>query len=279
MRIKFGADCTYLINGTTDTTGLMNDEIQIYKSEHYYLTETNILDSFIAAEELKNCLESDKAEFVRWLGDNKVDTIVKKATEIKNKVLKSGYRSINLIGHSHGGNIMIVVAYLLSKHSHVKIFNLITLNTPAREDFQLSASLNINHIHLYNSRDFVVKVGHIDQDTAWKYILLFIYSFVFPFVPIFASKKIFNNEAYKFKNAYNIDVYKYKFLFSRKDFIKYIKKPLSNAIKTIKLAHKKRKKNNGTYKKETLFYNHQITRSVSFVKEILSVLERINDGK
>ncbi|MDR6969255.1 RHS repeat-associated protein [Flavobacterium arsenatis] len=64
---------------------------------------------------------------------------------------------ITLVGHSHGGNVAILAANMLSKldeFNDVQI-NLLTINTPARSDYQLSetARKRVNHVNVYDPSD------------------------------------------------------------------------------------------------------------------------------
>jgi hypothetical protein len=64
---------------------------------------------------------------------------------------------ITLVGQSHGGNVDIEALNMMVKMPEfdgVK-FNLLTINTPVRPDYQLSdaAQKRVNHINVYDSKD------------------------------------------------------------------------------------------------------------------------------
>ena len=64
---------------------------------------------------------------------------------------------ITLVGHSHGGNVAIETANLMvnmAEFDGIKI-NLLTINTPVRDDYQLNntALKRVDHINVYDSKD------------------------------------------------------------------------------------------------------------------------------
>ena len=59
---------------------------------------------------------------------------------------------IRLVGHSHGGNVAIIVTNMLAEEG-IKVNTLITIATPVRE-FQLNPDVTVGqHINVYNERD------------------------------------------------------------------------------------------------------------------------------
>lgn len=56
---------------------------------------------------------------------------------------------LNLVGHSHGGNVAIRVTDLVSH----PVNNLVTLSTPVRSDYVPNAAVVQNHINVYSARD------------------------------------------------------------------------------------------------------------------------------
>ena len=70
---------------------------------------------------------------------------------------------ITLVGHSHGGNVCIEAINRMMKMDDFKDrkFNLLTINTPVRDDYQLSekASERVNHVNVYDPKDPVQVCG------------------------------------------------------------------------------------------------------------------------
>ncbi len=62
---------------------------------------------------------------------------------------------LNIIGHSHGGNIGILLSNILDR----KIDNLITLSTPVRQDYKPSYDNIGKHIQLYSNNDMIQFFG------------------------------------------------------------------------------------------------------------------------
>lgn len=70
---------------------------------------------------------------------------------------------ITIIGHSHGGNVGILVMNMLSEDPEFNgvELNLVTLNTPVRKDYQLSKNAidRVNHYQIWNDKDPVQVTG------------------------------------------------------------------------------------------------------------------------
>lgn len=67
------------------------------------------------------------------------------ANTINNHSFSEGER-LNLVGHSHGGNVAILASQLI----HKKIDNLITLGTPVRNEYKPNYEMIDNHINAYS---------------------------------------------------------------------------------------------------------------------------------
>lgn len=70
---------------------------------------------------------------------------------------------ITLVGHSHGGNVSIEALNMMAEmkeFDNVQL-NLLTINTPVREDYQLSkkATGRVNHVNVYDEEDPVQSKG------------------------------------------------------------------------------------------------------------------------
>ena len=70
---------------------------------------------------------------------------------------------ITLVGHSHGGNVSIEALNIMADMDEFNDvqFNLLTINTPVRDDYQLSenASARVNHVNVYDPKDPVQSNG------------------------------------------------------------------------------------------------------------------------
>ena len=64
---------------------------------------------------------------------------------------------ITLVGHSHGGNVIIEAVNMMAEMDEFKgrQINLLTINTPVRDDYQLSekAQKRVNHVNVYDPKD------------------------------------------------------------------------------------------------------------------------------
>jgi pimeloyl-ACP methyl ester carboxylesterase len=65
---------------------------------------------------------------------------------------------INLVGHSHGGNVAIKASNMLADEG-IKVDNLITMGTPVRGDYQLSGKNFGSHTNIYNPYDATQSIG------------------------------------------------------------------------------------------------------------------------
>ena len=109
-----------------------------------------------------------------WSGGNSKGAREIGAKELFNAILRHLESNpddpVRLIGHSHGGNIAILVANMLAKEG-IRVETLITIATPVRGDYQLdfvptigplgsSALTNVNqHINIYNRGDGIQTGG------------------------------------------------------------------------------------------------------------------------
>jgi RHS repeat-associated protein len=66
---------------------------------------------------------------------------------------------IRLVGHSHGGNVGILVANMLAEKG-IKVDTLITIGTPVRNDYQLNRGVTVGqHINVFNRGDVIQHSG------------------------------------------------------------------------------------------------------------------------
>src|SRR5699024_9516281 len=79
---------------------------------------------------------------------------------------------ITLAGHSHGGNVSVEALNMMvemEEFNDVEL-NLLTINTPVRDDYQLSekALERVNHVNVYDEKDPVKRKG---GNSIWNKVL------------------------------------------------------------------------------------------------------------
>jgi pimeloyl-ACP methyl ester carboxylesterase len=96
-----------------------------------------------------------------WSGDNLSSARSEAALELISYVRANRSEDLNepitLMGHSHGGNVAIEAVNMMSgmeEFNGVNI-NLVTINTPVRDDYQLSdaATARVEHVNVYDAKD------------------------------------------------------------------------------------------------------------------------------
>ncbi len=103
-----------------------------------------------------------------WSGGNYAQSRTKAALGLINHVRtqmksESFNGEITLVGQSHGGNVSIEALNMMAdmkEFDNVQL-NLLTINTPVREDYQLSekATGGVSHVNVYDSKDPVQSNG------------------------------------------------------------------------------------------------------------------------
>jgi RHS repeat-associated protein len=104
---------------------------------------------------------------VEWSGDNTSKARLSAAREVAQLALESnnGKEPITLVGHSHGGNVAIEAINILRGELNFEgEINLITLNTPNRQEFQLDDNANAKHFNIYAKGDLITRFGDLDAD-------------------------------------------------------------------------------------------------------------------
>ena len=152
------------------------------QSNGYFKALNGVFDSTLAAQDLAGILGSKEGIFVPWTGENTDVSRKEIAAYLFNQIndraidyldTTGNNLPINLAGHSHGGNVMVMVANMLDNEgSPVNIRNLLTLEAPVRE-YQLNDSLlksGINHIQTYSPFDFVQNIGFMDVGKYGDYL-------------------------------------------------------------------------------------------------------------
>jgi RHS repeat-associated protein len=94
---------------------------------------------------------------------NSVEARKTAATRIFNEIVdfhnNNPNEPIRLVGHSHGGNVSILVTNMLA-NAGITVDTLITIATPVRHDYQLTQGIEIGqHINLYSLGDMVQGYG------------------------------------------------------------------------------------------------------------------------
>ncbi len=111
-----------------------------------------------------------------WSGENNKFARTQAATALYNDVISTRYSimgtsvindAVVLIGHSHGGNVAIQTFNMLTEKFQSDVKNgilpqmpemtLVTVNTPVRNDYQLTddAKTAVDHVNVYADRDSV----------------------------------------------------------------------------------------------------------------------------
>ena len=179
---------TYVTNGTR--LSLTQPESK------YFFSDEKTPNSYGYAKEIANLINSREGVFLDWTGGNndksRIDAAIDFCSRIKDnleivsitKNISETEIPINLAGHSHGGNIMIIVANKLIEDGYNVRF-LFTFGTPSRE-YQLA--YDIPHVQLYSYKDQYQKIGGWDFDFLWF------------------DLKYQGRPEHKFKNALNINL-------------------------------------------------------------------------
>jgi RHS repeat-associated protein len=145
------------------------EAVEIEGLEAFFIHGTWSDPSFMTSSQkdrIKNEYQNKQRYSPDWTGDNTSRARVAAANKIAEFVIKNQSEStVTLVGHSHGGNVAILAANIISDKlgGDVKI-NLLTINTPVRDDYQLDEDSGVEHINVYNNSDVVQKLGGTDGD-------------------------------------------------------------------------------------------------------------------
>jgi thioesterase domain-containing protein len=105
-------------------------------------------------------LFNESSDKLNWSGGNTEDARSDAAEDFAEQIyewyLEHPDEPIRLVGHSHGGNVAIMLTNLLAEKG-VEVETLITIATPVRE-YKLNAEVG-QFIHMYNNRDAVQTSG------------------------------------------------------------------------------------------------------------------------
>ncbi len=81
------------------------------------------------------------------------------ANDIMINYQTSGDKTINLVAHSHGGNMAIAITNWLHKDNGIQVDNLILIGTPVSDDYQLDTGVTGKFINISNKNDLVQLLG------------------------------------------------------------------------------------------------------------------------
>jgi hypothetical protein len=107
---------------------------------------------------------------------------------------------LNIVGHSHGGNVGILVSQKTDK----KIDNLVTLATPVRSDYQPNYDNIGRHINAYSNLDIIQSMGGNSNLLRATISLVGV-------LGVWASGQEFGPAGRTYEGAENIDVTKESF--------------------------------------------------------------------
>jgi RHS repeat-associated protein len=103
---------------------------------------------------------------LKWTGKNSYLTRKLEAYTIAKQIYETWDKGgriepITLVGHSHGGNLMIEAANILYSEYGVIVDNILTVNTPVVYSHKLNSNLvdKVRHINVFNSNDFIQAGG------------------------------------------------------------------------------------------------------------------------
>ena len=101
---------------------------------------------------------NEKVKFGDWTGKNNSPARKEGAKIIAGEILKWHKKHpkdpIRLVGHSHGGNVAVILTNLLAEKG-LKVETLVTIATPVRE-YQLNKNVTVGkHVNVYNVGDKV----------------------------------------------------------------------------------------------------------------------------
>jgi pimeloyl-ACP methyl ester carboxylesterase len=134
----------FLIHGTWSDPGTWSKEFQEYLSSEVFGGEEVIL--------------------LRWNGSNDHTERLKAAnylylTDVSDYIDAHPDEPIRFVGHSHGGNIGILIANMLYDNLGIQTDTLITIGTPIRNEYQVKKGAVKQHINVYNDGDMTQLLG------------------------------------------------------------------------------------------------------------------------
>lgn len=112
-------------------------------------------------------LYNEDVDTPHWSGGNKnparsdaAKAIAEEIIKWRNEKPENADEPIRLVGHSHGGNVAIMIANILGDKK-IKVETLVTIATPVR-GYKLKQEVG-QHLHVYNERDGI----QVNGGSAW----------------------------------------------------------------------------------------------------------------
>jgi len=138
------------VHGTWSNPNTWGDLKGITKASNKFFGDNNLGNSF------------------QWSGANyselRTEAAIQLVDHARSQMKSKDFNGeITFVGHSHGGNVSVEALNMMAEmkeFDNVEL-NLLTINTPVREDYQLSdnAKERVNHVNIYDSKDPVQANG------------------------------------------------------------------------------------------------------------------------
>jgi RHS repeat-associated protein len=90
---------------------------------------------------------------------SRVEAAIRLVLEILQAYNENPEMAINIIGHSHGGNVAIIAANILYEVYGIQLDNLVVLGTPQRDEYSLIPDAAKNFVSVFNYLDVVQTSG------------------------------------------------------------------------------------------------------------------------
>ena len=145
------------------------DAVEIEGLEAFFIHGTWSNSNFMTSgqkERIKNAYQNKQRFSTQWSGDNTSKARVAAANKIANFILNNqSESSVTIVGHSHGGNVGVLAANIVREKlgDDVEV-NLLTINTPVRDEYQLDEDSDVNQVNVYSEDDAVQILGGTDSD-------------------------------------------------------------------------------------------------------------------
>ena len=121
----------------------------------------NVLSDRVYGRNNTNTLAS--AGNFRWSGENNIGARGAAARRLASQIAEAREQNpemlVQLVGHSHGGNVSIETANILKQEYGITVDRLVLLGTPNRSDYQLADGAVTDLVNVYSNRDEVQTHG------------------------------------------------------------------------------------------------------------------------
>ena len=140
---------------------------------NYYRAKNEVMNSKLFTQDVGKLWNRDTAVFMGWNGKNEIEDRSEAIQAISKFIMKtySTDDDIILMGHSHGGNVMVEVADILiaNGHSPDKI-NVLALDSPVRPEYQSNNPQIVTQT--YSLKDWVQTLGNKDTSLFVKQLFM-----------------------------------------------------------------------------------------------------------